>query len=151
MACFLLSCTYIHALSLSLFHTHILFSHFFVFSLCAFSLQMNLTLKFPNWRKASVAAAPHVTAFFSPWQCCSCLLSFCPSDCHHEWHFMHSWTTLSKGLCIHQPQVCNVKVSRNTVEVQQNHNQKDTEEKNPSTLLTELKKKKKKGEAFLLS
>lgn len=91
MVRFLLSGTYTLSRSFPL----TFFSHF------SLSLsQMNLTLKFPNWRKASVAAAHHVTAFFSPWQCCSCPSSFCPSDCHREWHFMHSWTALSKGLCI---------------------------------------------------
>lgn len=42
--------------------------------------QTNLTLKFPNWRKASAAAALHATAFFSPRRCCSSPPSFCPSD-----------------------------------------------------------------------
>lgn len=107
---------------------------------------MNYTLKFPNWRKASVAAAHHVTAFFSRWRCCSCLPFFCPSDCHHEWHFMHSWTTLSKGLCIHLLQIFDVKFGRSREEnqqVQQIHKQNNTEKKS----LTGLKK----GEAFLLS
>lgn len=55
---------------------------------------------------------------------------------------MHSWTALSKGLCIHQ--VVDVKVGRNTednqVDVQQNHNQKDTEK---NLNLTGLKKKER--------
>lgn len=42
--------------------------------------QTNLTLKFPNWRKASAAAALHATAFFSLRRCCSSPPSFCPSD-----------------------------------------------------------------------
>lgn len=93
---------------------------------------MNYTLKFPNWRKASVAAAHHVTAFFSPWRCCLCLPFFCPSDCHHKWHFMHSWTTLSKGLCIHLLRIFDVKLGRSreeNQEVQQIHNQNNTEKK----------------------
>lgn len=67
-----------------------------------FPFQTNLTPKSPNWRKASVAAAHHATAFFSPWRCCSCPPSFCPSDGRREWHFTHSWTSSSKGLRIHR-------------------------------------------------
>lgn len=109
---------------------------------------MNYTLKFPNWRRASVAAARHVTAFFSPWRCCSCLPSFCPSDCHRKWHFMHSWTTLSKGLCIHLLRVFDVKLGRSREGESRGATDSQSKQHRKEILnLLDLKK----GEAFLLS
>lgn len=54
-----------------------LFLSFHAFRL--FSPQTNLTLKFPSWRKASVAAARPAIAFSSPWPCCWHPACFCPS------------------------------------------------------------------------
>lgn len=90
------------------------FTFFLFVSRLCLSLQMNSTPKFPSWRKASAAAAAHVTAFFSPWQCCSCPPCSCPSDCHGVWHFPRSWAALSEGLCVrlYRLKLFDVKVSR---------------------------------------